>query len=69
MDNQEIKHATIADVYFRKLLNINFDEARRLIKKHGSPLLVLSRKRAADAYLALQRALPGVQIFYAMKSR
>ncbi|MFA6548291.1 MAG: type III PLP-dependent enzyme [Candidatus Magasanikbacteria bacterium] len=64
----EIKHTTLQDKYFGKLLHISFDKARRLIKKHGSPLLVLSRNRAKEAYLSLQRALPGVQIFYAMKS-
>jgi len=68
MDNQEIKHTTLQDVYFRKLLNVSFEQARKLVKKHGSPLLVLSRQRAKDAYLALERALPNTQIFYAMKS-
>ncbi len=68
MDTQEIKHASKQDVYFRKLIDVTFDEARRLVKKHGSPLLVLSRKRVKDAYLSLTRALPNTQIFYAMKS-
>lgn len=64
----EIRHTTPSDKYYGKLLHISFDKAKRLIKKHGSPLLVLSRSRAKEAYLSLERALPGVQIFYAMKS-
>lgn len=54
--------------YFSKLLNVDFERAKKLVKKHGGPLLVLSRSRVKEAYLSLQRALPNVQIFYAMKS-
>ncbi|MFA7654269.1 MAG: type III PLP-dependent enzyme [Candidatus Magasanikbacteria bacterium] len=68
MDNQEIKHASKQDVYFRNLLNISFGQAHELVKQYGSPLLVLSPFRVKNAYLSLARALPQAQIFYAMKS-
>lgn len=57
-----------ARAYFEKLSTISFAEAHRLIKKHGSPLLVLSRARVRESYQSLRRALPNVRIFYAIKS-
>ncbi len=68
MKKQEMKNNHTQKDYFRKLLLVSFEEAKRLIKKHGSPLLVLSRKKVQESYQALQRALPNVRVFYAMKS-
>ncbi len=41
---------------------------RELVQTHGSPLLVLDALKVREQYLALQRALPGVSFFYAIKS-
>jgi ornithine decarboxylase len=41
---------------------------RELICEHGSPLLVLDVQRVREQYYALQQALPGVQLHYALKS-
>lgn len=57
-----------ARAYFEKLLTVSFAEAHCLVKKHGSPLLALSRARVRDSYRSLTRALPNVRIFYAIKS-
>jgi ornithine decarboxylase len=39
-----------------------------LIKQHGAPLLVLDCQALADQCRRLQQALPGVDLFYAIKS-
>jgi ornithine decarboxylase len=41
---------------------------RELADTHGSPLLVLDAAKVRDQYYALQRALPGVTLYYAIKS-
>lgn len=41
---------------------------RELVSEYGSPLLVLDLQRAREQYYALQRALPGVAFYYAVKS-
>ncbi len=41
---------------------------RELVKAHGSPLLVLDTVAVRAQYRELQRALPGVALFYAVKS-
>lgn len=41
---------------------------RQLVEKHGSPLLVLDCDTLRTTYRALQAALPGVELFYAIKS-
>ena len=41
---------------------------RELVLEHGSPLLVLDAQRVREQYYALQQALPGVDLYYAVKS-
>ena len=41
---------------------------RALVSEHGSPLLVLDAQSVREQFLALQQALPGAAIFYAVKS-
>jgi len=41
---------------------------RQLVEQHGSPLLVLDAAVLRERYRALQAALPGVELFYAIKS-
>lgn len=41
---------------------------RALVKKHGSPLLVISRERLLAQYRSLQACLPGVSHYFAIKS-
>jgi len=41
---------------------------RRLLREHGSPLLVLDRQRLREQYRDLARALPGVGLHYAVKA-
>lgn len=39
-----------------------------MVKKYGSPLLILKRSRVVDSFQSLQAALPQVKICYAIKS-
>lgn len=41
---------------------------RELVAAHGSPLLVLDADKVRRQYYTLQRALPGVTLYYAVKS-
>ncbi|HKX55351.1 MAG TPA: alanine racemase, partial [Xanthomonadales bacterium] len=41
---------------------------RKLVEKHGSPLLVLDCQVLRNTYRTLRTALPGVELFYAIKS-
>ncbi len=41
---------------------------RKLVEEHGSPLLVLDCETLRTTYRTLQAALPGVELFYAIKS-
>jgi ornithine decarboxylase len=41
---------------------------RELTAEHGSPLLILDTQRVREQYYALRQALPGVELFYAVKS-
>ena len=40
---------------------------RRLVAEHGAPLLLLSTQAVRQQYRTLSRALPGVQLHYALK--
>jgi ornithine decarboxylase len=42
-------------------------EIRRLVREFGSPLLILDCERVRAQYRSLQRALPGVDLHYALK--
>ncbi len=49
----------------------SFDQGnfyRKLVRDHGSPLLVLDADKVRRQFCRLQRALPGVGIYYAVKS-
>lgn len=39
-----------------------------LVKKHGSPLLVISKSKLLEQYNALTKYLPGVSLYYAIKA-
>jgi len=54
--------------YFYKLLTVDFSQAKKLINKHGSPLLVLSLKKIKENFFSLKQALPQVKFFYAIKA-
>ena len=41
---------------------------RKLVEEHGSPLLVLDCQVLRNTYRTLRTALPGVELFYAIKS-
>jgi ornithine decarboxylase len=41
---------------------------RDLVSRHGSPLLVLDRQQLVNRYDALQAAMPGVELYYAIKA-
>jgi len=47
---------------------INDAEIQQLAEQHGSPLLVLDCNQLQQQYKSLQQALPGVDIFYAVKA-
>jgi ornithine decarboxylase len=42
-------------------------EVRRLVREFGSPLLILDAERVRVQYRKLRRALPGVELYYALK--
>jgi len=42
-------------------------EIRRLVREFGSPLLIVDCERVRRQYRELQRALPGVDLHYALK--
>ena len=42
-------------------------EVRRLVREFGSPLLILDCERVRVQYRKLHRALPGVELYYALK--
>lgn len=68
MENTQTVQTSQQEKYFKKLLTVDFDQAKKLVKKYNSPLLVFSRKRVQESYLALQKALPNTRLFYAIKS-
>jgi ornithine decarboxylase len=43
------------------------EHVRRLVRQFGSPLLILDCERVRQQYRRLQRALPGVELHYALK--
>jgi ornithine decarboxylase len=43
------------------------EEIRRLVREFGSPLLIIDCQRVREQYRKLQRALPGVDLHYALK--
>jgi ornithine decarboxylase len=47
---------------------MDFNSAQQLASRHGTPLLLLSKSRVIDNYRSLKCALPGVELFYAVKS-
>lgn len=47
---------------------LTFDHAKRLAKRHGTPLLALSRSVLRENYEALQKSLPNVTLYYAIKA-
>src|SRR5262245_66140535 len=40
---------------------------RSLVARHGTPLLIVDCEVVRRQYLALRRALPGVELYYALK--
>ena len=47
---------------------INFSQTEHLAKKYPTPFLILSPTRVTNSINTLREHLPGVKIFYAMKS-
>ena len=47
---------------------MDFSRIKKLVAKHGTPTLFLSRSRLRESFRNLAYALPGVEIFYAVKS-
>jgi len=47
---------------------LTFEHAKALARKHGTPLLALSREVLLDNYRALRTSLPNVDIYYAIKA-
>jgi ornithine decarboxylase len=43
------------------------DEVRRLVATYGSPLLIIDCERVRTQFRRLQKALPGVDLHYALK--
>jgi len=47
---------------------INIDKYKSIIRKHGSPVLILDTKKIKDNYEILKESLPDVELYYAVKS-
>jgi ornithine decarboxylase len=47
---------------------LTFEQAKKLAKRHGTPTLALSRERLAANFADLHKALPSVQLYYAIKA-
>jgi len=47
---------------------MDFGKIMKLVAEHGTPSLFLSQGRLRENYRALSYALPGVELFYAVKS-
>ncbi|MDG5815270.1 type III PLP-dependent enzyme [Chitinispirillales bacterium ANBcel5] len=47
---------------------MDFLRVRELVAEHGTPTLFLSKSRLKDNYRTLSEALPGVDLYYAVKS-
>jgi ornithine decarboxylase len=47
---------------------MDFETAKNLAEKYGTPTLFLSKSRIRQSYRTLRYALPGVEHFYAVKS-
>jgi ornithine decarboxylase len=47
---------------------MDFGKIMKLVAEHGTPTLFLSQTRLSESYRALSYALPGVELFYAVKS-
>ena len=47
---------------------MEFNRVQELAAQHGTPVLFLSESRAREAYRTLSAALPGIDLYYAVKS-
>lgn len=47
---------------------MDFETMKSLVAEHGTPTLFLSASRVRESYRSLTAALPGVELFYAVKS-
>lgn len=47
---------------------MDFQRVQELVAEHGTPVLFLSENRVRDTYRTLSEALPGVALYYAVKS-
>jgi ornithine decarboxylase len=47
---------------------MDFSRVQSLVKNHGTPTLFLSENRLRESYRRLKTALPGVALYYAVKS-
>jgi len=46
---------------------MEFSKIQELVAQHGTPVLFLSESRLRDGYRNLKAALPGVDLYYAVK--
>ena len=47
---------------------LTFEHAKRLARRHGTPLLALSRAVLRENFESLQKSLPNVTLYYAIKA-
>jgi ornithine decarboxylase len=48
--------------------DLSLDEIEQLVQQHGTPIYIVSKKKLIDNFQLLDRALPAVKLFYAMKA-
>lgn len=68
--NQDIKCSLTADTESLEVAKpvVDFFQAKQLVEKYGSPLLVYSKSAIRENYWVLKNAMPKVDLFYAVKS-
>ena len=48
--------------------DLTLETIEQLVEQHGTPIYIVSRKKLIENYRLLDRALPAVKLFYAMKA-
>lgn len=68
--NESINCLTTADVEAFEVSKsvVDFSQAKGLVEKYGSPLMVYSKSALRENYWVMKNAMPKVEMYYAVKS-
>ena len=48
--------------------DLSLTEIEQLVQQHGTPIYIVSKSKIIENYQLLDRSLPGVDLYYAMKA-